>query len=251
MKKILLLFLLTMSVFSNNIYYDSFYDEWDDIKYEGVCMEGIPYTKKNRNSDKVEICIISDSSELQIVFKLKSLIPFSKIEYKFDNGMKLYIGDDKEKHEAVRIKNTITYDIITNMISKKFMYLEILNNVYKVDLNGFTKNFNKIKNSKSLLHNTGLYGLSEDLEYWSEDEQKMYYLLESFYADIYSMYELEYKIEIYRGLLIYVGLVEEMGYDISFYNKEHVGRIAANFVPERDYQLFLDYYSEVLNYEEF
>ncbi len=250
MKKFIFIFVIFfIPIFSK---YEKHYDEWDDYTIETACFTGNIYKSENYyKNDELIVCARSFGDYVDVALIRNYNISTAEIEIKFDDGAILTTNgfEKNDSGRALYMDSMQSFYVIENMKKKNFMYVKIKDTVYKINLAGFTKDFNKMKNSKDRLFNTGKSGLNYFLYSLDNDKRETFKLFDSFWIEFeaYSENDIFRRIEILYDLLYTINSLKDMNYTIDIKNKEYVRRIAEEYIHDDDKEIFEDYYDTVVD----
>ena len=246
MKKIFIFFAIFVSVLGK---YEIFHDEWDDYTVETACFTGSVYKGKNYyKNEELTVCARGFDNYFSVAFVKNYRINNNVAEIKFDNDgtLKIYDIDTNNSDHSLYLDRMDTLYIIENMKKKNFMYVKIDETVYKINLSGFTKDFNRMKNAKTKLFDTGKSGLRYFLNDLKNNRRETFNLFDEFWIhyNAYSENDLLIRIDTLYDMLTIMDNLEKAGYTISAGDDEFIRRMVDIYIHEDNVEDFFEFYKE-------
>lgn len=247
MKRIFFIFIiLAIPIFTK---YEKFYDEWDNYTVETACFTGSVYKGKNYyKNEELTVCARGFDNYFSVALIKNYRISENIAEIKFDNDeiLTIYNIDTNNSEYSLYLDEIDSFYVIENMKKKNFMYVKIDETVYKISLSGFTKDFNKIKNAKVKLFDTGKNGLRYFLNDLEVNRREVFNLFDEtwIHYNAYSENDLFIRIEMLYDMLTTMNNLENTGYTISVRNDEFIRRMVKNHIYENDIEDFFKFYEE-------
>ena len=245
MKKIIFIFVIIfIPIFSK---YEKYHDEWDDYTVELACFTGNVYKGSSYyRNENLTVCARAFENYFDVALVKNYKIIKNTVEIKFDDDgiLTLYDIDTNNNESALYLEEMDSFHVIENMKKRNFMYVKLDEVVYKINLSGFTRDINKMENSKKKLIDTGTFGLRYYLRNLEENRREIFELFDKFWIEhhAYSENDLFYRIEILYNILYSINKLENVGYEVDVKDEGLIYGIVESYVHDDDKEAFWEFY---------